>query len=79
MTNTWGVTVMDTVVRACIDFSTSIVNALITFFALYMFAGTEFCCGNNYDKRHNRTLKLWSDQPYLAFRMSNSSAKYTTV
>jgi len=67
-------------VRAYMDFfSTPIVNGLITFFAWYVLAGTKFGYGSTHDRRRNRSLKLQSDQPYLAFRMSSSSTKWSNV
>ena len=60
-------------------FSTPIVNGLMPFFAWYVLAGTEFGCGSTHDRRHNRSLKLQSDQPYLAFRMSSSSTKRSNI
>ena len=60
-------------------FSTPIVNGLITFFAWYVLVRTEFGYGSNHDRRRNRSLKLQSDQPYLAFRISSSSTKCSNV
>jgi hypothetical protein len=60
-------------------FSTPIVNGLMTFFVWYVLAGTEFGCGSTHDRRCNISLKLQSDQSYLAFRMSSSSTKRSNV
>ena len=60
-------------------FSTPILNGLMTFFAWYMLKGTEFGCGSTNDRRRNRSLKLQSDQPYLAFWISSSSTKHSKV
>ena len=51
----------------------------MTFFAWYVLARTEFGCGSTHNRRCNRSLKLHSAHPYLAFRMSSSSTKRSNV
>ena len=62
--------------HACIH-SIPIVSGLISFFAWYVLVGSKFGLGSTIANRVNRSLKLLSDQPYLAFKISMSSTKHS--
>ena len=54
-------------------------NGLTSFLARYLLAGTLFGFGSNQAKICSRSLKLPSDQLYLAFKVNISSMKRNTV